>query len=76
MLRRASVVAPQVLQFPAAKPFRERALPWVGWAVAAGLAVTTADLYQQRNAMKVNCNQPGGRTGYGDRRSLRGGHRP
>ena len=50
--RGASVVDTKVVQFPAAKPFRERALPWVGWAVAAGLAVTTVDLYQQRNAMK------------------------
>jgi Anti-sigma-K factor rskA len=29
-----------------------RVLPWVGWAVAAGLAVTAGNLYQQRDALR------------------------
>ena len=29
-----------------------RLLPWVGWAVAAGLAVVTGNLYHQRDAMR------------------------
>jgi hypothetical protein len=28
-------------------------LPWVGWAVAAGLAVTAGMLYQERNALRT-----------------------
>ncbi len=29
-----------------------KVLPWIGWAVAAGLAVTAGDLYHQRNALR------------------------
>jgi len=29
-----------------------RLLPWIGWAVAAGLAVVTGNLYHQRDAMR------------------------
>ena len=29
-----------------------RVLPWVGWAIAAGLAVTAGNLYQQRDALR------------------------
>jgi hypothetical protein len=29
-----------------------KVLPWVGWAVAAGLALTTGKLYQEREAMR------------------------
>ena len=29
-----------------------KVLPWIGWAVAAGLAVVTGNLYHQRNAMR------------------------
>ena len=30
-----------------------RVLPWVGWAMAAGLAVTAGHLYQQRDALRA-----------------------
>jgi anti-sigma-K factor RskA len=30
-----------------------RVFPWVGWAVAAGLAVTTGDLYHERESMQT-----------------------
>jgi anti-sigma-K factor RskA len=30
-----------------------RVFPWIGWAVAAGLAVTTGDLYHQREGMQA-----------------------
>lgn len=29
-----------------------RILPWVGWAIAAGLAVTAGDLYNERNSLR------------------------
>ena len=29
-----------------------RVLPWIGWAVAAGLAVTTGNLYHEREALR------------------------
>ncbi len=29
-----------------------RVLPWIGWAVAAGLAVATVNLFQQRDALR------------------------
>ena len=29
-----------------------RVLPWIGWAVAAGLAVTTGNLYHQREVLR------------------------
>ena len=29
-----------------------RVLPWLGWAVAAGLAIATINLFQQRNALR------------------------
>ncbi len=29
-----------------------RVLPWVGWAVAAGLGIATVNLFQQRNALR------------------------
>jgi hypothetical protein len=32
--------------------FASRVLPWVGWAVAAGLALTTGKLYYEREAMR------------------------
>jgi anti-sigma-K factor RskA len=31
-----------------------RVLPWVGWAVAAGLAVTAGDLYHERDALRAS----------------------
>ena len=35
------------------RSFGSRALPWVGWALAAGLAVTAGNLYQQRDALRT-----------------------
>jgi anti-sigma-K factor RskA len=32
--------------------FASKVLPWVGWAVAAGLAVTTGKFYQEREALR------------------------
>jgi anti-sigma-K factor RskA len=29
-----------------------KVVPWIGWAVAAGLAVTTGDLYHERDALR------------------------
>jgi hypothetical protein len=37
---------------PPKKSFAGRALPWVGWAAAAGLAFTAGNLYQQRDALR------------------------
>jgi anti-sigma-K factor RskA len=34
------------------RSFGGRVLPWVGWALAAGLAVTAGNLYQQRAALR------------------------
>ena len=35
------------------RSFATKALPWVGWAVAAGLAVTTFNFYHERNSLKA-----------------------
>jgi anti-sigma-K factor RskA len=35
------------------RSFASKALPWVGWAVAAGLAVTTFNFYHERNSLKA-----------------------
>ncbi|WP_213805804.1 anti-sigma factor [Granulicella sp. dw_53] len=35
------------------RSFVRRALPWVGWAVAAGLAVAAGRLYQEREALRT-----------------------
>ncbi|MDQ2832251.1 MAG: anti-sigma factor [Acidobacteriota bacterium] len=34
------------------KSVAAKVLPWVGWAVAAGLAVTSGDLYREREALR------------------------
>ncbi len=38
---------------PRQKSLAGKVLPWVGWALAAGLAVEAANLYQQRDAYKT-----------------------
>ena len=38
---------------PAPRSLAAKVLPWVGWALAAGLAVEAANLYQQRDAYKT-----------------------
>lgn len=38
---------------PPQKSLAAKVLPWVGWALAAGLAVEAANLYQQRDAYKT-----------------------
>ena len=35
------------------RSFARKALPWVGWAVAAGLAVTSFNFYHERNSLKA-----------------------
>lgn len=35
------------------RSFGARALPWAGWAVAAGLAVTATSLYRERNGLRT-----------------------
>jgi hypothetical protein len=35
------------------RSFASKTLPWVGWAIAAGLAVTATNLYRERNALKT-----------------------
>ena len=50
------VFAPRSLSLVEEQPRRSvaaRVLPWVGWALAAGLAVEAANLYQQRDAYKT-----------------------
>ncbi len=32
--------------------FASKTLPWVGWAIAAGLAVTATNLYRERNSLQ------------------------
>jgi hypothetical protein len=39
-------------EIPPKRSVAARVLPWVGWAVAAGLAVTTGMLYHERGAMR------------------------
>ncbi|SNS97632.1 Anti-sigma-K factor RskA [Granulicella rosea] len=38
---------------PVKKSAAARVLPWVGWAVAAGLAVEASSLYQQRQSLRT-----------------------
>jgi anti-sigma-K factor RskA len=35
------------------RSFASKALPWVGWPVAAGLALTTFNFYHERNSLKA-----------------------
>jgi anti-sigma-K factor RskA len=37
-----------------------RVLPWIGWAVAAGLGVTTGNLYRERDALRGAITQQAG----------------
>jgi NTP pyrophosphatase (non-canonical NTP hydrolase) len=37
---------------PPKRGFAGKVLPWVGWAAAAGLAVTTGNLYRERDALR------------------------
>jgi anti-sigma-K factor RskA len=39
-------------EIPPKRGFASKVLPWVGWALAAGLAVTTGLLYRERGAMR------------------------
>jgi anti-sigma-K factor RskA len=39
-------------EIPQKRGFASKVLPWVGWALAAGLAVTTGMLYREREAMR------------------------
>jgi hypothetical protein len=34
------------------RSFAAKTLPWVGWAIAAGLAVTATNLYRERNSLQ------------------------
>ncbi len=38
---------------PEPRSFVSRALPWAGWAIAAGLAIAAGTFYQQRNALQT-----------------------
>jgi hypothetical protein len=50
--------APIAAAVPAvSKAARSRVLPWVGWAVAAGMALEVANLYQQRAHLRVEAHQ-------------------
>jgi anti-sigma-K factor RskA len=39
-------------EIPPKRGFASKVLPWVGWALAAGLAVTTGLLYRERGAIR------------------------
>jgi anti-sigma-K factor RskA len=41
--------------------FAGKVLPWVGWAVAAGLAVTAGDFYQERETLRSAVVEQSGR---------------
>lgn len=42
---------------PPRRNFASRALPWLGWAAAAGLALTAGNLYRQREALRSTVTQ-------------------
>jgi hypothetical protein len=50
----SGAVVPSYLteELPPKRGFAGRVLPWIGWALAAGLAVTAGDLYYQREALR------------------------
>jgi Anti-sigma-K factor rskA len=50
----SGAVVPSYLteELPPKRGFARRVLPWVGWALAAGLAVTAGDLYYQRETLR------------------------
>jgi hypothetical protein len=50
----SGAVVPSYLteELPPKRGFAGKVLPWIGWALAAGLAVTAGDLYYQREALR------------------------
>lgn len=48
---------PGVFEEPVKRGFAARALPWAGWALAAGMAFEAGHLYQQRESLKTTVAQ-------------------
>lgn len=42
------------------RSFVSKALPWTGWAIAAGLALTAGDFYMQRNSLQTKVTATAG----------------
>jgi hypothetical protein len=58
----SGAVVPSYLteEIPPKRGFAGKVLPWAGWALAAGLAVTAGDLYHQREALRGAMTAQGG----------------